>query len=190
MGRPNRVQAAGAIYHVTARGNRGQSLYYDNDDRRRFLGISSVAIAEEEWKCHGFCLLTNHFHFLLTTKHANLARGMHRLNSTYANSFNRRHRKQGHLLERRYFSGLVETDAHFLDVIRYMALNPVRAGICARPEDWQWSSYRAALGLVPKPDFLSLDAVLGQFSEDPIQAGHKLRAFVEQELELPLDEAA
>jgi REP element-mobilizing transposase RayT len=190
VGRPHRIQEAGAIYHVAARGNRGQSVFFDNDDRRRFLRIAGIVFAEEEWICHSVCLLTNHYHLLLTTARANLAKGMHRLNSTYANSFNRRHRKKGHLFEKRYFSGLVETEANFLHAVRYMALNPVRAGICTLPEDWRWSSYRAAVGCAPKPDFLNLDTVLGQFSKDVFTARRELRAFVEEDLESPLDDAA
>jgi hypothetical protein len=124
--------------------------------------------------------MTTHFHILVETPDPNLARGMHRLNSTYAQAFNERHGTVGHLFESRYHSVLVESDGHLLERFRYIALNPVRAGLCAAPERWPWSSYRASIARTDAPPLLSLVKLLRYFDAgDPDRARARLRAFVE-----------
>lgn len=122
--------------------------------------------------------MTTHYHLLLTTPEPNLAIGMHSINGIYAKTFNRRHGEAGHVFERRYHSVLVEQEEHFLEVFRYLALNPVRAGICGRPEEWPWSSYPAAIGRVPPPPFLSLDRVVRTFCLDVDHGREALARFV------------
>jgi REP element-mobilizing transposase RayT len=141
MGRPRRLQIAGGTYHITSRGNRRQSIYHDDHDRRRFLILRDRVVRKYGWRMIAWCLMTNHFHLLIETPTPTLSAGMHRLNSEYANYFNERHRVDGHLFDRRFGSRIVETEDQLADTLRYIAFNPVKAGLCARPRDWSWSSF-------------------------------------------------
>jgi len=141
MPRPLRPQDANAIYHVTARGNRGAAIFLDASDRPVFLSMLERLIPRKRWICHAWCLMTTHYHLLLTTRDANLASGMQWLNSMYASWLNGRLDETGHVFQGRYRSELVETESHLLRTYRYIARNPVRAGICRHPRDWPWSSY-------------------------------------------------
>lgn len=178
MPRRPRLQIPGGSFHVTARGVARQPLFRDDDDRRWFLKLLAEVVTRLDWVCHGFCLMTTHYHLLVRTPNPDLARGMQYLNACYAQSFNRRHGETGHRLERRYHSTLIETDAHALEVLRYLALNPVRAGVCKSPEAWEWSSYSALTGRAPAPAFLAVDVVLGYFGSNSHRARTRLKAFV------------
>lgn len=131
------------------------------------------------WACHAYCLMGTHFHLLVTTPEANLAVGMQRLNGSYAQGFNQRRDRAGHLFQGRYHAVLVESDEHLLELYRYIALNPVRAGACERATDWVWSSFAAAVGLAPPPSFASADTLLAHFGDDRERARSRLRRFVE-----------
>jgi len=126
---------------VTSRGNRRQSIYHDDDDRRLFLALRDRAVRRYGWRAHAHCLLTNHFHLLIETPAPNLSLGMHQLNGGYAIYFNERHKTDGHLFERRFSSRLIDSDEYIADTLRYIAYNPVEAGLCAHPWDWPWSSF-------------------------------------------------
>jgi putative transposase len=121
--------------------------------------------------------MPNHYHLVVETPNADLSIGMHRLNGGYARTFNRRYALDGHLFERRFHSVAVESDWHLLELSRYLALNPVRGGVCRRPADWPWSSYRALAELAPAPPFLAVDKVLGYFGREGRARG-AFRAFV------------
>ncbi len=173
------MQLYGAAYHVTARGAKREPLYRDDADRTRFIDVLAEVIRRHDWSCHAFCLMTTHYHLLIRTPEPDLARGMQRLNGHYAQGFNRRHGEEGHVFYRRYHSVAVEKDAHLLELSRYFALNPVRAGICDEPSEWPWSSYRAMLGLAKPPPFLTVGWLLSHFGTDPRRARARLRDFVE-----------
>ena len=162
MARPPRVNIAGGIYHVVARGNAKQPIYLDDGDRRSFLGILRDALDAFEWRCLTYCLMPNHYHLVTLTLDRNLSEGMKRLNGLYAQRFNRRHDRCGHLFQGRFGATLIESDAHMLEVIRYVALNPVRAGLVARPEEWEWNGHREILGLSAR-HLVSLRDVLAPF---------------------------
>jgi putative transposase len=179
MPRPPRAQFPGATYHVTSRGIRRQAIFRDEDDRSFFLKLLELVARRFDWSCLAYCLMTTHYHLVIETKDGNLAAGMQRLNGDFAQNFNRRHEETGHLFERRYHSVLVEDELHLLELYRYMALNPVRAGICTRPEAWRWSSYPAAIGAAPAPAFLAIEWALESFAHDRQRARHLLCAFVE-----------
>jgi len=181
MARLPRLQAANAIFHVTNRGVLGAPIYDDDHDRVAFLRIFADVVEREAWVCHSYCLMTNHYHALVWTPRANLASGMHRLNGNYAQSFNRRHRRMGHVFYRRYASVLIQSDAHFVEAVQYIAMNPVRAGAAKTPLDWEWSSYAALIGRAPAPPFLTTSGVLAQFGGDPKATRRRLRAFVERD---------
>lgn len=166
MPRPPRVQYEGALYHVTSRGNERTDIFVHDADRELLLAILADVVDRLEWICHAYCLMTNHYHLVVQTPQANLWQGMHMLNSRYVKAFQRCHGREGHLLERRYRPVLVERQEHLLGVARYVVLNPVRAGICERAEDWPWSSYRATAGLAPRPAFLTTEWLLGSFGGD------------------------
>jgi len=181
MARALRLELPDGVYHVTSRGNARQAIFLSDADREAFLSTLALAVARFGLLCHAYCLMENHYHILLETPRANLARAMRFLNSSYAQSFNRRHRRVGHLLQGRYHAVLVERESHLLELARYVVLNPVRVGLCGRAGDWPWSSYRAAVGLDPAPPFLTVGWVLGQFAETRATAVERYRAFVEDE---------
>ena len=155
MPRPPRVQFEGATYHIVTRGVRKLPLFTDDRDREFFLELLDLTVARYEWELHAYCLMTNHFHLLISTPGANVSAGMQYLNSCYAQWFNWRHDYEGHLVERRFWSKLIETDEQLFETARYIVLNPVRAGICATAADWPWSSYRATVTGIPSGPQLS-----------------------------------
>jgi len=179
MPRPPRLQAHGATYHLTTRGNRKQEIFVDTRDRLRFLQLVQEVVDLLGWACHAYCLMTNHYHLLVQTPEADISTGMHRLNGVYARWFNWRHNYGGHLFERRFHDELVEGDAHLLELTRYVVLNPVRAGLRSHAGEWRWSSYNATIGKAPRPAFLTTTWVLSLFSEDPNRARQLYPEFVE-----------
>ena len=126
MARPLRLEFAGALYHVTARGNERHSIFLGNidDDRGAFLDVLASTCERFNWICHAYCLMTNHYHLLVETPDANLSKGMHQLNGVYTQYVNRRHGRVGHLFQGRFKGILVERDSYLLELARYVVLNP------------------------------------------------------------------
>jgi REP element-mobilizing transposase RayT len=180
MSRPLRIEFEGALYHITSRGNARQPIYLDDADRFTFLDILSRTIERTSWICHAFCLMTNHYHLILETPRANLSNGMRELNGNYTKAFNWRHQREGHLFQARFKSILVEKEHYLRELIRYVVLNPVRAGMVERAEDWRWSSYRATAGLAESPDWLETGWVLGCFGNDRSKAALEYAEFVQE----------
>jgi REP element-mobilizing transposase RayT len=178
MARPLRIEFPGALYHVTGRGNARRPMVRDDRDRELFVEVLGRAVERYRLVLHAFCLMGNHYHLLVETPQAGLGRAMRHLNGVYTQAFNRRHRTVGHVFQGRYKAILVERDAHLVSLARYVVLNPVRAGICKRPEDYRWSSYRATAGLERPPAMLTLDAIHGQFGRNVQRARERYRAFV------------
>ena len=189
MARPLRPVFAGAVYHLTARGNARQKIFFVDDDRKLFLRILSGVIRRYNWICHAYCLMPNHYHVLVETPEANLSIGMRQLNGVYTQAFNSRHNRVGHLFQGRYKAILVEKEAHLLELCRYVVLNPLRIKGKSTADSWRWTSYRATAGMGPVPEFLTVDWVLAQFSEKPSRAQGTYRQFVKEGLESrPWDE--
>jgi putative transposase len=178
MVRPLRLEFPGALYHVISRGNERSPIFRDDWDRGFFLGVVGSVVRTTGWLVHSYCLLGNHYHLLVETPAPNLSKGMHALNSRYSQTFNRRHGRAGHVLEGRFKAVLVEKEAHLLELHRYIVLNPVRARLVARPEDWIWSSYRATCGLRNRPSWLEVRWTLAQFGADPETAVPAYARFV------------
>jgi len=176
MARPLRIEFAGALYHLTARGDRREAIYEDDGDRERFLDVLAEVVDRYNWVCYAFCLMTNHYHLVVETIEGNLSRGMRHLNGVYTQASNRRHGRAGHLFQGRFKGILVDRDAYLLELSRYVVLNPVRAGMVDEPGQWPWSSYRAMIGTAPIPDWLSVDGLLRQFGQDRKQARRQLSA--------------
>lgn len=166
MSRPLRIEYAGAVYHITSRGNGKNDIFFKNKDRHIFLSLLSKVVRREKWICYAYCLMNNHYHLLIETKKPNLSIGMRELNGVYAQGLNFRRNSAGHVFQSRYKSILVEKDSYLLELCRYIVLNPVRARIVDYPEEWIWSSYRATLGLTDPPKYLNVKWVLSNFNNE------------------------
>jgi REP element-mobilizing transposase RayT len=180
MARPLRIQCAGLTYHVTSRGVRRSAIYLDDQDRRHFLQILADVVERYDLRCHAYCEMTNHYHLALTTLDANLSRAMHQLNGDYAQWWNWRHNRVGHVLEARFTAQIIQDDRYLANVCRYIVLNPVRARMASLPEEWPWSSYRATIGLATQPAFLDLDRLSESMKAgDPGDGRDRFRQFVQ-----------
>jgi REP element-mobilizing transposase RayT len=151
-------------YHVLARGNARQRIFLDDEDCQRFLMALAHTSRRLDWTVAAYCLMPNHYHLLIQTHTATLARGMRDLNGAYAQGFNRRHTRVGHLFQGRYKAILVENGEYLHALARYIVLNPVRAGLCDAPEDWPWTSYRAAVGIARSDMFPGTAALARHFA--------------------------
>lgn len=178
MSRPIRIEFSGALYHVTSRGDRGEAIYEDDADRERFLEVFGQVVADSNWICHAYCLMTNHYHLLIETPDGNLSKGMRQLNGVFTQYSNRRHGRTGHLFQGRFKAILVDGDSYLLELARYVVLNPVRAGMVREAGDWAWSSYRAMIGAVEPPPWLATDGLLAVFSKQRPAAVRRYRRFV------------
>lgn len=162
MSRPPRPLLADAFYHVTARGNRKANIFLDERDYLVWHDLVARTADRFGCICHAYCQMPNHFH-LLETPLPNLSEGMHFLNCVYSQSFNLRHGLTGHVFQGRYHSVLLEEESHFLELARYITLNPVRAGLVNAAADWRWSSYQATAGLVNAPAWLDVSTIRERF---------------------------
>ena len=179
MSRPLRIEFPGAVYHVTSRGDRREPVFADDGDRVALLDVVALAMARFDAVVLSFCLMGNHYHFVLHTRRANLSRLMRHVNGVYTQTFNRRHGKVGHLFQGRFKAILVDRDTYLLELCRYVELNPVRAGMVATPGDWPWSSYRAHVGDAPTPQWLDSAGLHGYLlGHEPRGAADRRRAAV------------
>ena len=142
------------------------AIFLDNSERRRFLRILCAVAERHRLECAAHCLMDNHYHLLARTVQPNISRAIHNLNATYARWWNRRHKRVGHVFQGRFGARIVQDDPYMLTVCRYIVLNPVRAKLVERPEDWPWSSYAATLGASPPPAFLQCSLVLQLLGDD------------------------
>ena len=179
MARPLRIEYAGAVYHVTSRGNEKKAVFKTDQDRTNFLNTLQHVCKRYNWICHAYCLMDNHYHLLIETPDGNLAIGMRQLNGVYTQLFNKVQGRTGHLFQGRYKSILIQKDSHLLEVCRYVVLNPVRAKMVETPTAWKWSSYRATAGRESAHPCLTTDWVLGQFSGKRGKAEKDYQQFVQ-----------
>jgi len=160
MGYPPRIEVPYGYYHVVTRGNGRRTIYVDDRDRELFLMILGRVARRYGWSFLAYCLMGNHYHFVLQLAESGISRGMCELNTAYAATHNVRHGRAGHLFGRRFWSELITSDEQLLTATRYVVQNPVRAGLCLSCEDWRWSSYRATLGLAFPEPFLAVKSLL------------------------------
>ncbi len=178
MARPLRIEYDGALYHVTSRGNERKAIFRDDTDRELFLATLFRVTERFHWLCHAYCLMNNHYHLVIETPDGNLSKGMRQLNGVYTQAFNRRHHRVGHLFQGRFKGILVQKESHFLEVCRYVVLNPVRAKAVKHPREWAWSSYRATGGLTASPRCLTVEEILSHFGQRRGPAQEKYRSYV------------
>ncbi|HEX5617930.1 MAG TPA: transposase [Solirubrobacteraceae bacterium] len=163
MPRKPREDVPGAVHHVTARGNRKQEIFLGAEDRETYLDLLGEVVALQRWLCLAYCLMANHVHLLIETPEGGLGRGMQLLHGLYADTFNKRHGKSGHLFQGRYGAVRVETDEQLWVTARYIAMNPVEAGLCETPGAWRWSSHAATVGARAAPPWLDVERLRGYF---------------------------
>jgi REP-associated tyrosine transposase len=163
MGRQPRIDHPGAVHHVTARGNAKADIFLCSADASVFLATLGTVVADHGWVCFAYCLMPNHYHLLIETPRPNLSTGMHALNAPYARMFNAAHDRVGHVFQQRFHSEVVNREAHLLEAMRYVVLNPVRAGLAASPAAWRWSSHRAIAGQCAAPRWLARQRVMRLF---------------------------
>ena len=180
MVRPLRLEYAGALYHITSRGDRREPIYEDDDDRKRFMSLLDHVCETYNWLCHSYCLMGNHYHLLIETPEANLSKGMRQLNGVYTQNYNRKHKRVGHVFQGRYKAILVEKQSYLLELARYIVLNPVRAQMVHAAGDWQWSSYRATIGQSIASSCLATDWLLAAFSKRKNNAIELYKKFVQE----------
>jgi putative transposase len=162
MARQPRIRTPGLVHHVISRGNGRMCIFTDDEDYLRFLCILAKVTEDYDVECWKLCLMPNHFHAVLRPTLPNLPEAMQTLNGSYALWWNKRHDHVGHVWQGRYKDPVVDTDEYLRVLCRYIALNPVRAGLAESPDQWRWSSYAATVGRAPRPTFLTIDAILGQ----------------------------
>ena len=180
MARPLRIEFAGALYHVTARGNAQQDIYRNDDDRRHFLDLLNNARQRFHWVCHAYCLMSNHYHLLIETQQPTLSKGMKYINGVYTQQFNKRHKRVGHVFQGRFKGILVESESYLLELARYVVLNPVRARMVRSTKNWPWSSYRATAGLTEPHPCLETDWILSNFGKQKKRSQESYRHFVKE----------
>ena len=185
MARPLRLEFAGALYHVTSRGDGREDIFHTDEDRVAWLETLAEVCRRFNWVCHAYCQMTNHYHVLIETPDANLSKGMRQLNGVYTQRVNRTHGRVGHVFQGRFKAVLVDKDNYFLELSRYVVLNPLRAKMVRRLEQWQWSSYLATCGQAAKPDWLQVDFLLAQFAAQRARAIAKYVTFVHEGAKLP-----
>ncbi len=179
MGRPLRIEYPDAFYHITARGNERKNIFKSIKDRERFLGYLESASERYKAIIHTYSLMDNHYHILLQTPAGNLSQIMHHINGAYTNYFNVKRKRSGHLFQGRYKALLVDIDEYAQELSRYIHLNPVRAGMVEKPEQYKWSSYQYYINMNKSPNWLCTDFILNLFSKKNSVPRKQYRKFVE-----------
>lgn len=187
MGRPLRIEYAGALYHITSRGNERRRIFLGDADRMKFLKILEDYHDRYGILIHSYVLMDNHYHLILETPKGGLLKVMHGLNGGYTGYFNRKYGRVGHLFQGRYKAILVEKDSYLIPLSRYVHLNPVRARVVQRPEKYRWSSYPGYIGRGKEYEWVEYSWVLSQFGSGRTRAKKKYREYTEEALKLKVE---
>jgi REP element-mobilizing transposase RayT len=182
MARSPREFQPESIYHVYSRGSNQQAIFAFDSDRADFLDCVTRVIRVHELTCFAYCLMPNHYHLLIETSQPSLSDAMKALNGRYALRFNRRYGRSAHLFKNRFGAVLQETEEQFRWTLRYIVCNPVTSGLCAKPEEWPWSSYGACAGIRRPAPFLDVERLLAFFADTPGTAMSRYRQFVNDAL--------
>ena len=180
MPRAPRIEYPGAIHHVSARGNRRLPVFDRQDDYELYLHLLSEVAERQHWRMLSYCLMPNHVHLLVQTPVPNLSEGMRRLSGTYTRRYNDGRGISGHVFEGRFKNKLVRSDEHLITAFAYIALNPVKPGLCGDALDWEWSAHGELAGRrqVANPPILAVDA-LSCFGTDRDRARDRYLRFVQ-----------
>lgn len=179
MARKNRGRVYAGTYHVWRRTVGPVEMFRDDFDRVGFCTRLTTAMTRHGWTCHAFVLMPTHFHLIVTVGDDAMSKGMHDVWGPYAQAFNIRWARTGHLKAGPYKLRRIDDDADFQGMVRYVARNPVRDGLCASPQDWKWSSYRGTAEYSRQFPFVDDRMVLGSLDENHARATWFLRLFVE-----------
>ncbi len=175
-----RIEVPGAIYHVNANALEGMPLYRTEADRLVFLDLFADQAERSDWTVLSYVLMTTHFHSVIQLQKATLSSGFQRMQSMYARLYNARHDRRGVVWQRRFHDELIDSERHLYEAIRYVALNPLRAAMCERAEDWPWSSYGAAIGTSAPDPLVDERELLAYFGRTAAVARRRLREYVEE----------
>lgn len=189
MARPIRIEFEGAVYHVTSRGNERRKIFFSRKDYEKFKEYVGEAKEKYRFILHGYVLMTNHYHLLIETPEKNLSKIMHHINSSYTTYTNVKRKRSGHLFQGRFKAIVADKDSYLLELSRYLHLNPVRAKIAERPEDYPYSSYKAYI-LSQGEALVTRSTILEMLTTKETEAGKQYKTFVEaslgEEVESPL----
>jgi len=177
MARKARAEVEGGLYHVITRGNNRQQIFNSPAEYEKFLSLLAVQKTRLQFFLYAYCLMSNHVHLLIERQATTIGRIMQRLLTGYAQYYNRRYRRVGHLFQGRYKAVLCQSDRYLSELVRYIHLNPVRARMVNRPEDYEYSSHRAYLGLEPA-GVVDVDPVLRHFGAKKQPAREAFQQFV------------
>lgn len=177
MARRPRIHFPGALYHVISRGNRRQGIFLDEKDMEKFLAYLGEYKSRRPFHLYAYALMKNHLHLLVEVEEVPLSRIMQSLLFRYTRYFNRRYGEVGHLFQERYKAIVCDKDVYLLELIRYIHLNPVRAKIVMKPEEYLWTGHLSYLGR-GEDDLIDEGFVLGQFSGNKSLARRRYRQFI------------
>jgi REP element-mobilizing transposase RayT len=166
------------LHHIAVGATSDEAYFRDEADRAVWIRRFAHTLDRFSWGCLSLCELTTHVHALVEIPDESISQGMHYLNSFYGHYFNEKNERRGALIRQRFWSKLVVDDEQLLAAFRYIALNPVRAGLCRRAEDWQWSSFATSCGLTSAFSFIDSSLILGTLRITEVEALHTLRALV------------
>jgi REP element-mobilizing transposase RayT len=178
MARALRIEYAGAWYHVMNQGVGRQNVFDDTKDFETYLEVLGSACQMFEIEVHAFSLMDNHYHLLIHTPKGNLGRAMRHVNGVYTQKYNRAHGRDGGLFRGRYKAILVDADEYLQELVRYIHLNPVKAGKCRYSEGHKWTSHVYYKGNRPAPEWLKMEAVLSYFGRGKKESQYRLDEFV------------
>ena len=190
MPRPPRIEVAGGIHHVTAKTPYGRVLFIDDHDRHRYLELLAKEVQRRGWKVLTYCQMTNHVHLLVLTPEPDLGVGMKAMHERFATDVNRRHGQHGHVFGARFANRLVRSDRHLHGCFRYIARNPVEAGICDTPLAWRWSGHGALVGLTEAAGGIDVPTALERFGSNTGAARIAYQQLVAPTTDVLIDELA
>ncbi|MFH1096680.1 MAG: transposase [Candidatus Desantisbacteria bacterium] len=179
MARQLRIEFGGVFYHITSRGNLRDKIFFEDKDKEKFLEVLERTKERYGYLLHAYILMDNHYHLLIETPKANISQIMQNINTSYTVYINRRYQRNGHLLQGRFKSIVVDKAEYLITLSRYIHLNPIRAKIVETPEDYKWTSYRAFIGK-ENNSIVDITDTLLYFSKTRSKAEKAYREFVEE----------
>jgi putative transposase len=189
MARQLRIEYEGAFYHVTSRGNERRKIFFSKTDYEKFKEYLGNSLVKFNYRIHCYMLMTNHYHLLIETPNGNISKIMHYLNGSYTNYINIKRNRSGHLFQGRYKAILIDHDSYLLELSRYLHLNPVRAGMVTKPDEYPYSSYASYINR-KKEEIIYRDMILKMVSNNKRTQLEEYKIFVQKgikdEIENPL----